>query len=118
VTFEDGRTLTYHQGTDADIGVGTVGGSFQPGQIVERREAGGAIGAKDKAGKLVSLRTADVQLDFAVPAVGESWGNTKSPNYLRMMSVRNARKMVLQQLRSIYEKDGAQGLLKALGVLK
>jgi len=116
LTLEDGKTTTFYEWGDASLRPGPYPGSFAPGELLERRDAGGfgMLGAA----KQPSISSAEVELEFAMPAVGQTWGDTKSKNYSRLMSLRSGQDLAMNYLRSIYKKEGAEGVLKALGVVK
>jgi hypothetical protein len=57
-----------------------------------------------------------VEVDFVLPALGKSWGNTKSVDYAKLIARREGFAQAMQYLRSVYSKQGTEAALKALGV--
>lgn len=114
LTLANGHAVTLSQFADAFRRPGPNAGAFNPGELSER-ESGG-VGARGADGKGISVKSAEVQLDFAVPATGKAWGNTKSENYVRMMSIRTGHSQAVGHLRSVYAKEGADAVLRELGV--
>ena len=106
LTLKGGETLTSYPGGDVNLWTSSAGVSFTPGTVLER-ESGPFF---------MDIQSAEVELEFAVPAVGEVWGDTLSRSYIRMMSLRSGREMAMNYLRSIYKKEGTEGVLKALGI--
>ncbi len=66
---------------------------------------------KFKAGELTRI---EVELEFAVPVVGQPWGDTKSKSYVRMQNMRQGYAQALNYLKSVLASKGADGVIKEL----
>jgi hypothetical protein len=108
LTFENGSKATGRQSTDRSIEpTGDPSGSYKPsGRSYKPREivdvgasafGGTGFAVKDRDGKIRRLTDAQVEVEFVVNTNGTAWGDSKSPNYLRMLANRKQAKEGSQQ---------------------
>ncbi len=112
LTFENQRSITLSRVVDASLLKEVGGGAFKPGEVSEEQTGGFGLRAPD--GKDLRLSGVEVEVEFAVPVVGRTWGNTKSVHYAELMARRQGFSQALAYLRSVYTKEGAEGILRVL----
>jgi hypothetical protein len=110
---DDGKKCTMRESVDADPRPGPEGGSFREGEIVGSKNGDGGVGFT-KLGSNSGIQSVEVELEFAVPLVGETWGNTQTMAYVQMMALREGRRQARTTLLSVYANEGLEGLLKTL----
>lgn len=114
LTFENGRSTMLSSTADAMVKPGPNPGALTPGDAMNDEVSG--FGMKSPDGKDLRLIGAEVSLEFAVPALGPAWGNTKSASYSRLMNIRQGFTQAMEYLKSVYAKQGSEATLKAIGV--
>lgn len=116
-TFEDGGKATVRNWADRSMSfVRTLaspdGNSFKAGELLSGHPV--AFGRKSPQGKDLRLIGAEVEIEFAVATSGKPWGNTQSPQYQELTSMRNGYSLAVAELQQIYRTQGAEAVHKAL----
>jgi hypothetical protein len=117
LTYADGKILTHRTTTDVLYANAPESRTLGPGSSISI--ATGGVFLLDSSGKEVPLTSAEVAMDFCIPAntsTDKVWGNTKSQSYLQVIMIRDGYAKALASMRSAYAQQGVSGVLAALGV--
>ena len=100
ITLGDGSKSPYRQSDDRSIeptgrpdgSLQPSGRSYKPGEIVNAGSKGMGFNKTERNGKTLHITYAEVQVEFVINTSGTVWGDSKSPTYLQMVTVRKQAK--------------------------